>query len=91
MPGSSEVVGSNLIISIFFYLAKVFKDNYTLQNEIINELRFLVIKLIQDPNGNHVIQKCFETVPSSKLEFIVDEVIVNVKKKILILMKTMNK
>lgn len=41
-------------------------------------MRSHVMKLIQDQNGNHVIQKCFETVPSNKLEFIVDEVIANV-------------
>lgn len=57
---------------------EVFKENYSFQNDIIMELRCHVMKLIQDQNGNHVIQKCFETVPSNKLEFIVDEVIANV-------------
>ena len=57
---------------------EVFRDNYTFQSDIIVELKSNVMKLIQDQNGNHVIQKCFETVPPTKLEFIVDEVITNV-------------
>ncbi len=57
---------------------EVFRDNYTFQSDIIVELKSNVMKLIQDQNGNHVIQKCFETVPPIKLEFIVDEVIANV-------------
>ena len=60
---------------------EVFRDNYTFQNDIITELKCHVMKLIQDQNGNHVIQKCFETVPAAKLEFIVDEVISNVTLK----------
>ena len=58
---------------------EVFRDNFSLQNDIITELKTQVMKLIQDQNGNHVIQKCFETVDPTKLEFIVDEVIANVK------------
>ena len=36
------------------------------------------MKCIQNQNGNHVIQKCFETIKSAKLEFIITEVIENV-------------
>jgi len=44
-------------------------------DEILAELRQNVLKCIEDQNGNHVIQKCFETIPTSKLKFIIDEVI----------------
>jgi pumilio RNA-binding family len=52
-----------------------FKSNKQIQDEIISELKQQTLKLIEDQNGNHVIQKCFETIPSEKLKFIVDVVI----------------
>jgi len=48
------------------------------QDEILIELRPHVLKCIEDQNGNHVIQKCFETIPPEKLQFIVNEVIKNI-------------
>jgi len=48
------------------------------QDEILNDLKPYVLKCIEDQNGNHVIQKCFETIPPQKLQFIVSEVIKNI-------------
>ncbi len=38
---------------------------------IIGELRPYVMRCVKDQNGNHVIQKCIECVPSSELDFII--------------------
>jgi len=52
-----------------------FKNTPQVQDEIISELKTQTLKLIEDQNGNHVIQKCFETISSDKLKFIIDVVI----------------
>jgi pumilio RNA-binding family len=44
-------------------------------DDILAELKQNVLKCIEDQNGNHVIQKCFETIKTEKLRFIIDEVI----------------
>jgi len=49
-----------------------------IQDEIMIELKSQVLKSIEDQNGNHVIQKCFETIQPDKLKFIVDVVINNI-------------
>jgi len=41
---------------------------------ILNEIKQNTLQLIEDQNGNHVIQKCFDTVSIDKLQFIIDEV-----------------
>ncbi|KAL1871584.1 hypothetical protein VTK73DRAFT_2013 [Phialemonium thermophilum] len=41
---------------------------------IVNALRFRVVELIQDLNGNHVIQKCLNKLSSSDAQFIFDAV-----------------
>jgi len=46
--------------------------NVEQQIEISNELRNHVITLVEDPNGNHVIQKCLERMPAGKVQFIID-------------------
>ena len=51
-----------------------FKTKRELQLEILQELSADISTLIQDQNGNHVIQKCFETIPTENLQFIIDEV-----------------
>jgi pumilio RNA-binding family len=47
--------------------------------QLVSGLRGHVIETIMDGNGNHVIQKCFEAIPMTELEFIVREVEQNVK------------
>ena len=42
------------------------------QKLIIAELEGCVIKCVKDQNGNHVVQKCIETVDPSCLQFIID-------------------
>ena len=48
---------------------------------MLKELNTDILCLIEDQNGNHVIQKCIETIPSEKLRFIVDKVTEKVNKK----------
>jgi pumilio RNA-binding family len=47
---------------------------------LVNEMKTNVIKLIEDQNGNHVVQKCIERLPPEKVAFIVDELRTNVDK-----------
>lgn len=54
------------------------KINGPVQDQILNELRRDIVTLIEDQNGNHVIQKCFETMPSEKVQFIMEEVTENI-------------
>ena len=42
------------------------------QKLIIKELEGNVLKCVKDQNGNHVVQKCIETVEPSCLQFIID-------------------
>lgn len=42
------------------------------QKLIIAELEGNVLKCVKDQNGNHVVQKCIETVDPSCLQFIID-------------------
>ncbi len=42
------------------------------QKVIIAELEGNVLKCVKDQNGNHVVQKCIETVEPSCLQFIID-------------------
>lgn len=37
---------------------------------LIRELDGHVMKCVRDQNGNHVIQKCIESVPAEKINFI---------------------
>jgi len=53
---------------------KALESDSTIQDEILKEISNHVLELVEDPNGNHVIQKCFEDIPIRKLQFIVDEV-----------------
>jgi len=41
---------------------------------MLKELNTDILCLIEDQNGNHVIQKCIETIPAVKLRFIIDKV-----------------
>jgi len=42
------------------------------KGKLVRELEGHVIKCVKDQNGNHVIQKCIERVPSHMIQFIVD-------------------
>ena len=42
------------------------------QKWIIAELEESVLKCVKDQNGNHVVQKCIETVEPSCLQFIIE-------------------
>ena len=43
-----------------------------MQVKVIEELDGQVINCVMDQNGNHVIQKCFESVNPVHLDFIVN-------------------
>jgi len=57
-----------------------FSNNGLIQDQILNELGADILSLIQNQNGNHVIQKCFETIPSEKLRFIIEKITENIDK-----------
>lgn len=42
------------------------------QAKLVKELSGNVMKCVKDQNGNHVIQKCIEKVPSHLIQFIID-------------------
>ena len=52
------------------------------QKWIIAELEECVLKCVKDQNGNHVVQKCIETVEPSCLQFIIDAFKGQVRKEI---------
>jgi len=39
--------------------------------ELVRELDGHVMRCVRDQNGNHVIQKCIECVPTDKISFII--------------------
>lgn len=41
------------------------------KTELVHELDGQVMKCVRDQNGNHVIQKCIECIPTEKIEFII--------------------
>lgn len=41
------------------------------KTELVHELDGHVMRCVRDQNGNHVIQKCIECVPTDKIEFII--------------------
>ena len=41
-------------------------------SQSLQELQGTVLKCVKDQNGNHVVQKCIETVEPSRLQFIID-------------------
>ena len=44
----------------------------TFSSNSFQELDGNVLKCVKDQNGNHVVQKCIETVEPSRLQFIID-------------------
>jgi pumilio RNA-binding family len=55
-------------------LEEASKMGETLLMAMINPLRHHVLQMIRDPNGNHVIQKCFDCADFAELEFIINDV-----------------
>lgn len=45
---------------------------YSQIEKLVREIEGNVLKCVKDQNGNHVIQKCIEKVPSGIIQFIVD-------------------
>ena len=42
------------------------------QRKIVAELNGQVMRCVRDQNGNHVIQKCIECVPTGEVAFMID-------------------
>jgi pumilio RNA-binding family len=40
---------------------------------LVDQLRGHAVKLVESPHGNHVLQKCIETLPTRSVQFVVDE------------------
>jgi hypothetical protein len=40
---------------------------------LVDQLRGHVVKLVESPHGNHVLQKCIETLPNNSVQFVIDE------------------
>jgi len=43
-----------------------------LQLTLVKEIEARVLECVEDQNGNHVIQKCLERMPTMKVQFIID-------------------
>lgn len=41
------------------------------KTQLVRELDGHVMRCVRDQNGNHVIQKCIECVPTEKIDFII--------------------
>jgi uncharacterized protein YpuA (DUF1002 family) len=52
---------------------EVFSKDETKIQEILQELQQSIKLILKNKNGNHVVQKCFEFIHYSKLEFIIKE------------------
>ena len=42
------------------------------QAELVEELQVDVLKCVKDQNGNHVVQKAIERVPTEHIQFVID-------------------
>lgn len=42
------------------------------QAELVQELRADILKAVKDQNGNHVVQKAIERVPTEHIQFVID-------------------
>lgn len=58
---------------------EIYRDNDEVANTILSVIRNNVVDIIQDNNGNHVIQKCFECFDPRKVEFMCEEISSQVK------------
>lgn len=42
------------------------------QLDLVEEIRDRILDLVEDQNGNHVVQKCLERMQTSKVQFVID-------------------
>jgi len=40
---------------------------------LVDQFRGHAVKMVESPHGNHVLQKCIETLPTNSVQFVVDE------------------
>ena len=77
---SINIQGHVLSLSLQMYGCRVIQKllqaldeiDPTLKVRLVRELEGNVMKCVKDQNGNHVIQKCIETVSSPQIQFIID-------------------
>lgn len=72
---SYNTFGCRVIQKALEYIRSLYEE----QDNFISELKGDIVNLVQDQNGNHVIQKCFECCTPAKTECIVDQIIANVR------------
>lgn len=53
---------------------EIYRDNDEVADSILSVIKGHVVEIIQDNNGNHVIQKCFECFDPKKVDFMYDEI-----------------
>ena len=76
----SKLEGNVLYLSLQMYGCRVIQKllqaldviEMDQKERLVRELEGNVMKCVKDQNGNHVIQKCIEKVPSELIQFIVD-------------------
>lgn len=62
---------SLLFIWFLIWLQALEVIELDLKTQLVQELDGHVMKCVRDQNGNHVIQKCIECVPTEKITFII--------------------
>lgn len=72
-----QIQGKVKELSLHMYGCRVIQKaleviTFDKQMAIMDELRENVTACVQNQNGNHVIQKCIERVPSEHVNFIID-------------------
>jgi len=69
LPLSLQMYGCRVIQKLLQALDVL---EYNQIEKLVHEIEGNVLKCVKDQNGNHVIQKCIEKVPSEIIQFIVD-------------------
>jgi mRNA-binding protein PUF3 len=62
-------MSQTLILTFFQAFEYVLVDQ---QAELVKELKVDILKFVKDQNGNHVVQKAVERIPTEHISFIVD-------------------
>ena len=80
---AEQIQGKILALSLQMYGCRVIQKalelfNTSQQVSIAHELEDHVMQCVRDQNGNHVIQKCIECIPSDLIPFIIDPFLSNV-------------
>lgn len=73
---SYNTFGCRVVQKALDYLRNIYEE----QDAFILELKNDIVNMVQDQNGNHVIQKCFECCAPVKTECIIDQIIANINK-----------